>query len=27
MFSARKRLHLSGEGPAQPAGVAEAELY
>ena len=27
MFSARKRLHLSGEGPAEPAGAAEPDLY
>lgn len=27
MFSARKRLDLPGETPAQPAGVAERDLY
>src|SRR5437899_972424 len=27
MFSARKRLHVAGETPAQPAGVAEPDLY
>ena len=27
MFSARKRLQLPGEGPAEPAGVAEPDLY
>jgi len=26
MFSARKRLHVPGDTPAQPAGVAEADL-
>jgi hypothetical protein len=27
MFSARKRLGLANEAPAQPAGVAERDLY
>jgi hypothetical protein len=27
MFSARKRLNLPGEVPAEPAGVSEADLY
>ena len=26
MFSARRRLNMSGETPAQPAGVAESDL-
>jgi Monooxygenase af470-like len=26
MFSARRRLHMPGETPAQPAGVAESDL-
>ena len=26
MFSARKRLHVPGDTPAQPAGLAEADL-
>ena len=26
MFSARRRLNISGEAPAQPAGVAESDL-
>ena len=27
MFSARKRLHLAGETPAQPPNVSETDLY
>jgi len=27
MFSARNRLHMAGETPAQPADVTEADLY
>ena len=27
MFSARNRLHVAGETPAQPVGVAEQDLY
>jgi hypothetical protein len=27
MFSARRRLDISGESPAQPTGVAEADLW
>ena len=27
MFSARKRLRMAGETPAQPAGVGEPDLY
>lgn len=27
MFSARTRLRVPGETPAQPAGVGEPELY